>query len=67
MKMVNIMNYKILLYGIMTLYSIFILQGIDFEKIMRKGKILEIRLLILSLSLIFSYVLTNFILDFLNL
>ena len=67
MKMENIMNYKIYLYAIFTFLSIYMLSGINFEKIMKKNKTLEIKLLILFLSLMFSYLITNFIVDFLNL
>ncbi len=61
------MNYKIYLYAIFTFLSIYMLSGINFEKIMKKNKTLEIKLLILFLSLMFSYLITNFIVDFLNL
>ena len=61
------MNYKIYLYAIFLFLSIFILSGINIEKIMKKDKVLEARLLIMSLSLALSYLLTNFVWDFLNL
>ncbi len=43
------------------------LSGINFEKFMRKNKVIEARLLIMTLGFIFSYLLTNFVIDFLNL
>ena len=61
------MNYKMYVYAIFTFLSIFMLSGINFEKFMRKNKVLEAKLLILSLSFALSYLLTNFVLDFLNL
>ena len=67
MKMVNIMNYKVYLYAIFLFLSIFILSGVNFEKFMKRGKVLEARLLIMVLSVALSYLLTNFVYDFLNL
>ena len=61
------MNYKIYVYAIMTFLSIFMLSGINFEKFMRKNRVLEAKMLIMALSLALSYLLSNFILDFLNL
>ena len=66
MKMVNIMNYKVYLYAIFLFVSIFALSGINFEKFMKKGKVIEIRFLIMVLSFALSYMLTNFVWDFLN-
>lgn len=67
MKMVNIMNYKVYLYAIFLFLSIFTLSGVNFEKFMKRGKVLEARLLIMVLSVALSYLLTNFVYDFLNL
>ncbi len=61
------MNYKVYLYAICLFASIFALSGINFEKFMKRNKILEARLLIMILSFALSYLLTNFIWDFLNL
>jgi len=61
------MNYNIYLYAIFFLLSIYIFSGVNFEKIMKKDKIIEAKLLVMSLSIALSYLLTNFVLDFLNL
>ena len=61
------MNYKICLYAINLLLSIFILSGVNINKIMKSGKELEAKLLVMCTSCITSYLLTNFILSFLNL
>ena len=53
--MVNIMNYKMYLYGI------------NFNSIMKKNKAVEAKLLFMCLSIALSYLLTNFVIDFLNL
>ncbi len=67
MRMVNIMNYKIYLYAIFVFLSIFILSGINFEKFMKKNKVIEAKLLVMTLSCAMYYLLKNFVLDFLNL
>lgn len=61
------MNYKIYLYALFVFASIFILSGVNFEKIMKKEKVIESRLLVMSLSCCMAYLLTNFVIDFLNL
>ena len=57
------MNYKIILYAIFTFLSIFMLSGINYEKFMRKGRILEVKFIILFMSMAISYLLTNFVWD----
>lgn len=66
MKMVNIMNYKILLYAIFLLLSVFALSGVNFNGIMKKEKEIEAHILVIVLSIAMSYMLTNFVWDFLN-
>ena len=61
------MNYKIYLYALFFFLSIFIYSGVNFNKIMKKDKNIEARLLVMVLSAISSYILTNFVTDFLNL
>ena len=61
------MNYKIYLYAIFLFLSIYIFSGINFENIMKKNRVVEARLLVMCLSFALSYLLTNFVLDFLNL
>lgn len=67
MKMVNIMNYKMCLYALTLLMSVFILSGINIEKFMKRGKEIEAKLLVMTLACMMSYLLTNFVWDFLNL
>ncbi len=61
------MNYEMLLYAIFIMVSGIALSGINFEKIIKKNKIIEVRILIVILSLISGYLLTNFVIDFLKL
>ena len=61
------MNYKIYLYAIFVFVSIFMFSGVNFDGIMKKNKVLEAKLLVMTLSIALSYLLTNFIVDFLSL
>ena len=65
MKMEHIMDYKIYLYIFFSMLSAFALSGINFEKIIRKNRIWETRILVLLLSLVMVYLVTNFVLEFL--
>lgn len=60
------MELKVYLYVFFTLLSVFILSGVNFDPIIKKNKVIEARLLVLSLSIALSYLLTNFVLDFIN-
>ena len=60
------MNFKIILYVIFLFLSTYILSGINFDKFLKANKPIEARLLVLSLSFMMSYLLTNFIYDFLT-
>ena len=61
------MIYKIVLYIVLTFISAYGISGINFNNFFKKDKILESRVLIVSLSLGMGYLLTNFVIDFLNL
>jgi len=58
------MNIKVYIYIITTLLSAFTLTGINFNKIWRKEKTIEARIFVILISLIMSYLVTNFIVDF---
>jgi len=60
------MSIKIYLYIITTMLSAYSLTGINFDKFWKTKKIIEARVFIIILSLIMSYLLTNFIVDFLT-
>jgi len=60
------MDYKVYLYAIFVMLNVFILSGINFEKFMKRNKEIEAKLLVMVLSFSISYLLTNFVLDFLN-
>ena len=60
------MNYKVYLYVIFTMLSAFALSGINFDKFIKKNKALEARIIVMLLSFIMGYLVTNFIADFLG-
>ena len=60
------MLIKLMLYIIFTFVSAFGLSSLNFESIVKKNKNLEIRVLVMVLSFSFGYLLTNFVIDFLN-
>ncbi len=66
MKMVNIMDYKVFVYIVFVMLSAFALSAVNFEKFIKKNKILETRILVMILSFISGYLLTNFLIDFLE-
>ena len=60
------MDYKTILYTINLSLSMFVLSGINFDKIMKRNKVIEARLLILVLGFAISYLITNFMVDFIS-
>ena len=60
------MNAKVYIYILTTLLSAYTLTGINFNKFWNYKKTIEARIFIILLSLIMSYLLTNFIVDFLS-
>lgn len=60
------MRVEIYLYTFFTLLSIYIFNGVNFNQFMKKNKELEAKLLVLSLSFGLSYLLTNFVMDFIG-
>ncbi len=60
------MNYKAYLYVFFTLLSAFALSGVNFDKIIRRNHVWEARILVMILSCIGGYLLTNFIAEFLS-
>ncbi len=60
------MSIDIYLYVFFTLFAIFVFNGIHWEKIMKANKVIEAKLLVLSLSFAMSYLLTNFVLAFIS-
>jgi uncharacterized integral membrane protein (TIGR02327 family) len=66
MKMVIILNYKTYLYVITVLLSTYALSGVNFDKIMKTNHPIEARIIVILLSFITGYLITNFIVDFIS-
>lgn len=60
-------SIKLALYILFSFVSAFAISGINFNGIIKKDKVVEARVLVIILSLSLSYLLTNFVFDFLNL
>ena len=60
------MNYKVYIYVISVFLSIFALSGINFEKLIKKNRIIETRILVLLLGFALGYLISNFVLDFIS-
>lgn len=60
------MNYKTYLYVFFTLLSAFALGGINFDKIMKKNRPYEARIIVILISFVLGYIVTNFITDFIS-
>lgn len=58
--------FKIAIYIICTFIAAFSISGINFNGIIKKDKVIEARVLVVSLSLALGYLLANFIMDFTN-
>lgn len=58
------MNIKVYLYIICAMVCAFALSGVNFDKFIRKNKVIEARLLYFVLSFIGGYLLANFFLGF---
>ncbi len=60
------MNYKAFIYVITLFASIFAVSGINFDGFIKTKKAVEARVLVFFLSIALSYLVTNFITDFLS-
>ncbi len=60
------MNYKAYIYIITLLMSMYALSGINFDRFIKTNKAIETRLLVVLLGLSISYLVTNFITDFIT-
>lgn len=60
------MNYKAYIYVITLFLSLYAISGINFDGFIRTNKAIEARILVILLSICSSYLVTNFITDFIN-
>ena len=61
------MSYKVYVYVITLMMSIYTTSGINFDGFIKKNKAIEARVLVILLSVALSYLATNFITDFISL
>lgn len=57
------MTFKTYLYVINVFLAAYSLTGVNFDKIIKRNKIVESKILIIILSFVLSYLLTNCIVD----
>lgn len=60
------MNYKAYIYIVTLFMSIYAFSGVNFDRFIKTNKAIEARLLVLLLSIATSYLVTNFITDFIS-
>lgn len=60
------MRIKTYIYAITLMISIFALSGVNFDGFIKKNKAIEARIIVILLAISISYLVTNFITDFLN-
>ena len=61
------MNYKIYIYVISMFISAYALTGVNFDAFIKKGKIVETKILLMVLGMSLSYLVSNFIINFIEL
>ena len=61
------MSIKVYIFVRTLLTSAYALSGINYDAIIKKNKALEARILVILLSMACSYLVTNFIYDFISL
>ncbi len=59
-------KYKIITYVFVTLACAFSLSGINFNNFFKKNHIVEAKLFVVFITLALSYLVTNFIIEFLE-
>jgi len=57
---------KLYLYTIVLFFSMWVLEAVDFDKFLKKNKIVQARILYLLISIVLTYIIVNFICDFYN-
>ncbi len=59
-------NYKVFIYIVVTMVTVFALSGINFNNFFKKDRIVEAKIFIVLITLSLSYLATNFIINFLE-
>ena len=58
---------KVYLYTIVLFLSIWVLDTLDFNRFLKKNKVIQARILYLLISIMMTYIIVNFIWDFYSL
>ena len=61
------MNIKMIFYFIICIITMWSLNGVRLNEIFKKGRVLESRILYLFITISISYLVVNFVYDFLRL
>lgn len=60
------MNYKMFIYFICVLVSVFVVSGMNINQLFKKNKLWEERIFVIIISLIMGYLLAEFLITFIN-
>ena len=60
------MNYKMFIYFICVLVSVFVVSGMNINQLFKKNKLWEERVFVIIISLIMGYLLAEFLITFIN-
>ena len=55
---------KVYLYTAFLFLSIWVLDAVDFNRLLKKNKVVQARILYLLISIVLTYIVVNFICDF---
>ena len=61
------MSYKVYVYALMLLASVFGVSGINFEGLVKRNRVYEAKVLVVLLILSLTYLSSSFIINFLEL
>lgn len=61
------MSYKVYVYALMLLASVFAVSGINFEGLVKRNRVYESKTLVVLLILSLTYLSSSFIINFLEL
>lgn len=61
------MSVKLMLYVFTTILSVYMLDSLNINHLFKKNRILEAKIVYILFSMAISYLVTNYIYDFINL
>ena len=57
---------KLVIYAIVFIITLFSMEGLNINSLFKQGKILQARIIYMLIAISISYMVTNFIYDFIN-